>query len=149
MRHLLTAERAVLESLSRSNKSFGELNEDTGVQEHILHCILEDFISVDIVVMIDDYYQLVIFEESERERRLEIKRMLSDFVDIGENLHLQKIWMTPYEKLMFDQLVARFDSFIKSVKKKKSAGLKTLKQEVVVWGHLSYQNLIKQSLEFS
>lgn len=150
MRNLLTAERAILESLSRSSKSIAELECDTGISLSALRHIVDELISTDLVEYNDGKYILMchtVANQSPQELVREKKRLMADFIDSSPNIHLQKVWLTSYERVLFDQLIEKLTHFMGQVKGKREECLKTEFQEVVIWGHSPYQQLIRNSLE--
>lgn len=149
MKNLLTAERAILESLSRSSKTMGEIECDTGIMHATLMKIIDELIATNLIKKNAEHYILLchkIEEQSEVELTREKKRLVADFIDSTPNVHIQKVWLTPYERIIFDQLMDKLDHFMKHVKGKRENDLRTEFQEVVLWGHSPYQELIRNSL---
>lgn len=149
METLLIWERIVLESLARSPKNQKGLEDDTSIKKNILPKITTGLMQKKIIVQKDGRYFLG--PNPDQQVAEEIKDLFSTLVNTyyaGKNrsvLRLKKCYFTPEEHKIFKAYLYSIEALIENVQKERCirpVKSKICEQEVIVWGHTRYSNLL-------
>lgn len=163
---LLLIERFIIESLSKKDMNIQELAIQTRLEHGLLLNILPNLMMRHIVNYKHGTYSLNRLEGQKWISQINKKEFLKEEVkdvfqslvnnyfkeEVAKNsdLKVQKIWLTKDEELTLNSHLKGLESFFKNVKDsrlKKAENERLFEQKVVVWGHMSYGDIVNEVLE--
>lgn len=163
---LLLIERFIIESLSKKDMNIHELAIQTKLDHGLLLNILPNLMMRNMVQYKRGTYSLNRLEGQKWISQINKKEFLKEEVkdvfqslvnnyfkeEVAKNsdLKVQKIWLTKAEELTFNSHLKGLENFFKNVKEsrlRKAENEKLFEQKVVVWGHMSYGDIVNEILE--
>lgn len=163
---LLLIERFIIESLSKKDMNIQELAIQTKLDHGLLLNILPNLMMRNMIQYKRGTYSLNRLEGQKWISQINKKEFLKEEVkdvfqslvnnyfkeEVAKNsdLKVQKIWLTKDEELTFNSHLKGLENFFKNVKEsrlRKAENERLFEQKVVVWGHMSYGDIVNEILE--
>ena len=157
-RSFLLIERIVIESISKGSTSYEEILKDTELDRRFLVNILDALTEAGVLKRSENRFLLdrnLLKEYSQKESlQNEVKELFISWVnryfqeEIKETcLKMQKVYLTPSEEVIYNELLRKLGDFVSGVKKSsKEHAHKISKQKVIFWGHSQYSSLVDSSI---
>lgn len=163
---LLLIERFIIEGLSKKDMNIQELAIQTRFDHGLLLNILPNLMMRNMINYKNGIYSLNRLDGHKWIQQINKKEFLKDEVkdvfqslvnnyfkeEVAKNsdLKVQKIWLTKDEELILNSHLKGLESFFKNVKEarlKKTENERLFEQKVVVWGHMTYGDIVNEILE--
>jgi hypothetical protein len=154
MNTLSTLERTILECLETKEKSFIEINLQTGLKKHVCHNLLQSLIFRGLIKTNGQTYQItrdinpnILLELNSLDaKKAESLEMIEAIVNSPADsvFKLKKIAMDSREEKIFLALLSNLETFLSDVHKKNAKNIAVKNRKIIFWGMGEIQDLMNQ-----
>lgn len=152
MYHFTILERMILESINKSDKTLGQLQDDTGLEASICMNVVYSLLAKNLVLTKNNVYRIntnlcesIIAElRNQKNRAVEVNTLVRECVKASivegqDTFKFKKVYMTEKEKKLFKAMLYNLESFLAGLDNK---GGKTKEETFIFWGGDNYANAI-------